>query len=41
MKKIFLDEKSKKDIKNNLIKRNPASYSEYESVVREIVENEK
>lgn len=41
MKKIFLDEKSKKDIKNNLIKRNPASYSEYESVVREIVENVK
>lgn len=38
MKRIFLDEKNKKEIKNNLLKRNPASYSEYENVVKEIVE---
>ena len=39
MKKIKLDQESKKNILENLLKRSPASYSSYESTVQAIVDN--
>ncbi|SHI31900.1 histidinol dehydrogenase [Parasporobacterium paucivorans] len=39
MKIIKLDETTKKDILNSLLKRSPNNYGEYENTVREIIEN--
>lgn len=39
MRIINLNQSSRKDILNSLLKRSPNNYSEYESVVREIIEN--
>ena len=39
MKVVRLDENSKKDILNDLLKRSPNNYSEYESVVNDICED--
>lgn len=39
MRILPLTEESKKDILSNLLKRNPGQYTEYESVVTEIIDN--
>lgn len=39
MRIVKLNEETKKDILNNLLKRSPDNYGEYESVVKEIVED--
>ena len=41
MKTIILDKDSKKDILDNLLKRSPTSYGQYESVVADVINNVK
>ena len=41
MKKVHIDDSTRKDILKNLLKRSPSSYSEYEAAVQEIINNVK
>ena len=41
MKIVKLDAGSKQDLLNNLLKRSPSSYGEYESIVSDILERVK
>ncbi len=39
MRTLQLNENTKKELLGNLLGRNPASYTEYENTVNEIIEN--